>query len=159
MHSPGKARLLGHSISPFACLHLRSTRRVWPNPRRGLYDCQVESETRLVMSTSFRPHGLNSPWNSSGQNTGVGSHSLLQGIFPTQGSNPGVLHCRQILYQLSPEGKPKNTGVGSLSLLQQIFPTQESNQDLLHCRQSLYQLNWWVGGAFKIIFRLFISNI
>ena len=54
-----------------------------------------------------------------------------------------------------------NTEVGSLSLLQQIFPTQESNQDLLHCRQIFYQLNCpgWVGGAFKIIFRLFISNI
>ena len=39
-----------------------------------------------------------SPWNSPGQNTGVGSQSRLQGIFPTQGSNPGLLHCRQILY-------------------------------------------------------------
>ena len=44
---------------------------------------------------------MDSPWNSPGQNTGVGSHSLLQGIFPTQGSNPGLLHCRWILYQLS----------------------------------------------------------
>ena len=41
------------------------------------------------------------PWNSPGKNTGVGSHALLQGIFPTQGSNPGLLHCRQTLYQLS----------------------------------------------------------
>ena len=41
-----------------------------------------------------------SPWNSLGQNTGVGSLSLLQGIFPTQGSNPGLLHCRWI-YHLS----------------------------------------------------------
>ena len=40
-------------------------------------------------------HGLYSPWNSPGQNTGVGSLSLLQGIFPTQGSNPGLLHCKQ----------------------------------------------------------------
>ena len=40
-------------------------------------------------------------WNFPGQNTGVGSRSLLQGIFPTQGSNPGLLHCKQILYQLS----------------------------------------------------------
>ena len=39
-----------------------------------------------------------SPWNSPGQNTGVGSLSLSQGIFPTQGSNPGLLHCRRILY-------------------------------------------------------------
>ena len=44
------------------------------------------------------PHGLYGPWNSPGQNTGVGSLSLLQGIFPTQGLNPGLRHCRQILY-------------------------------------------------------------
>ena len=44
--------------------------------------------------------------NSPGQNTGVGSLSLLQGIFPIQGSNPGLLHCRQILYQLSHKGNP-----------------------------------------------------
>ena len=53
------------------------------------------------MSNSLPPHGLCSPWNSPGQNTGVGSHSLLQGIFPTQGSNPGLPHHRQILHQLS----------------------------------------------------------
>ena len=58
------------------------------------------------MSNSLWPHGLHSPWNSLGQNTGVGSLSFLQGIFPTQGSNPGFLHCRQILYQLSYEGSP-----------------------------------------------------
>ena len=45
------------------------------------------SESRSVMSRSLRPHGLYSPWNSPGQNTGVGSRSLLQGIFPTQGLN------------------------------------------------------------------------
>jgi len=50
------------------------------------------------------PHGLYSLWKSPGQNTGVGSLFLLQGIFPTQGSNPGVQHCRQILYQLSHKG-------------------------------------------------------
>ena len=47
---------------------------------------------------------LYSPWNSPGQNNGVGSLSLLQGLFPTQGSNPGLPHCRQILYQLSHKG-------------------------------------------------------
>ena len=50
---------------------------------------------------------LYSPWNSPGQNTGVGSLSLLQEIFPTQGSNPGLLHCRWILYQLSHKGSPR----------------------------------------------------
>ena len=58
---------------------------------------------------TLRPHGLYSPWNSPGQNTGLGSLSLLQGIFPTQGWNPGLLHCRRILYQLSPEGSPLGT--------------------------------------------------
>ena len=60
-----------------------------------------------VMSDSLQPHGLYSPWNSPGQNTAVGSLSLLQGIFPTQGSNPGLPYCKQILYQLSHKGSPK----------------------------------------------------
>ena len=60
-----------------------------------------ESHSVVSHSCSLRLHGLYSPWNSPGQNTGVGSLSLLQGIFPIQGLNPGLLHCRQILYQLS----------------------------------------------------------
>ena len=59
------------------------------------------------MSDSLWPHGLYSPWNSPGQNTGVSSLSLLQGLFLTQGSNPGLPHCRQILYQLSCKGSPR----------------------------------------------------
>ena len=58
------------------------------------------------MSDSLRTLRLYSPWNSPGQNTGVGNLSLLQGIFPTQGSNPGLPHCRRILYQLSHQGSP-----------------------------------------------------
>ena len=56
------------------------------------------------MSDSLQPHGLYSPWNSPGQNIEVGSCSFLQGIFPTQGSNLGLPHCRQIPYQLSHQG-------------------------------------------------------
>ena len=56
------------------------------------------------MSDSFRPHGLYNLWNFLGQNTAVGSLSLLQGVFPIQGSNPGLPHRRQILYQLSHKG-------------------------------------------------------
>ena len=67
-------------------------------------------ESHSVVSNSFRPHGLYSPWNYPGQNTGVGSLSFLQGIFPTQGLNPGLLHCRQILYQLSHKGSPRVLG-------------------------------------------------
>ena len=60
-----------------------------------------DRESCSVVSDSLRLRGLYSPWNSPGQNTGVGNLSLLQGIFPTQGSNPGPPHCRWILYQLS----------------------------------------------------------
>ena len=52
-------------------------------------------------SDSLWPHGLYSPWNSPGQNTGVGSLSFFQGIFPTQELNWDLLLCRQILYQLN----------------------------------------------------------
>ena len=65
------------------------------------------SESRSVLSDSLRPHGLHSPWNSPGQNPGVGSRSLLQQIFPTQGSNSCLLHCRWILYPLSCQGSPR----------------------------------------------------
>ena len=70
-------------------------------------DINMESESCSVVSDSLWPHKLYSPWNSPGQNTGVGSLSLLQGLFLTQGSNPGLPHCRQILYQLSHKGSPK----------------------------------------------------
>ena len=64
-----------------------------------------KSESCSVVSDSLQPYGLYSSRNSPGQNTGVGSLSLLQGIFPTRGSNPGLPHCRQILYQLSHKRK------------------------------------------------------
>ena len=60
-----------------------------------------ESESLSVVSSSLRPHGLYSLWNSPYENTGVSNLSLLQGIFPTEGSNPGLPHCRWILHQLS----------------------------------------------------------
>ena len=58
------------------------------------------------MSNSLRSHGP-SPWDSPGQNTGVGSLSFFQGIFPTQGTNPDLLHCRQIFYQQNHQGSPR----------------------------------------------------
>ena len=73
---------------------------------------QSESESRSVVSTQSCPLShirlfateWTRPWNSPGQNTGVGSLSLFQVIFPTQGSSPGLPHCRWILYQLSHKG-------------------------------------------------------
>ena len=60
-----------------------------------------------VMSNSLQPHRLYNPWNSPGRNTEVGSLSFLQGIFPTQGLNPGLPYCRWLLYQLSHKGTPR----------------------------------------------------
>ena len=66
-----------------------------------------ESESHSVVSDSLQPHGLYSLWNSLGQNTGMGSLSLLLGIFPNQGLKPGLPHCRRILYPLSHKRSPR----------------------------------------------------
>ena len=73
--------------------------------------CISESVSHSVMSESQQPHGLQPDWflcswDSPGMNTGGGSHSLLQGIFPTEGSNLGIPYCKQILYHLSHQGSP-----------------------------------------------------
>ena len=62
---------------------------------------------QVLIGSSMEPVRLLCPWNSPGQHTGVGCHSLLQAIFPTQGSNWGLSHCRQILYHLSHQGSPR----------------------------------------------------
>ena len=98
---------------------------------------ESESEICSVVSDSLRPHGLDSPWNSPAQNTGVGSPSFLKGLFPTQ-----ISHIVGGLFTSETQGKPKNIRVGSLSLLQCIFLTQESNWGLLHCRWILYPLSY-----------------
>ena len=67
---------------------------------QGCYEDRVCVLSLSVVSNSLQPRGLYSPRNAPGQDTRVGSHSLLQGIVPTQGLNPGLPHCRQILYQL-----------------------------------------------------------
>ena len=72
-----------------------------------LYRQKLKSESHSVISNSLWPHGLYSSWNSPGQNTGEGSLYLLQWIFPTQGSNPSLPRCGQILYQLSHKGSPR----------------------------------------------------
>ena len=90
------------------------------------------------MWDSLQPHGLYSPWNSPGQNTGVGSLSLLQGLSPTQSLNLGLPHCRQLLYQLSHKGSPRK--LEWVAYL--FFPIQEPNQGLLNFRRILYQLSY-----------------
>ena len=97
-----------------------------------------------------------SPWNSPGQNTGMGSLSLLQGISPTQRLNPGLQHCRQILYQLSHREKAR--------ILEWIaypfssrFLTQESNQGLLALQADSLPIELW--GKPNICNTIIIFNI
>ena len=100
-----------------------------------------ESESRSVVSYSLGPHGLYSPWNSPGQNTGVGSLSLLQGIFPTQGSNPGI----RILYQLSHKGSPR-----ILEWVDYPFSTRSSqprNRTGVSCIAGRFFTNWAIREA------------
>ena len=93
--------------------------------------CKSSVKVKVLVAqlcpTLLRPRGLEParlfcPWDSPSKNTGVGCHALLQGIFPAQGSNPGLLHCRQILYHLSnreaPDKKLKpSTALNTVGLL------------------------------------------
>ena len=97
---------------------------------------KVESEHRSVVSDSLRHHGLYSPRNSPGQNTGVGSLSL-----PNPGIKPRSPALQADSLAAEPQGKPKNIGVGTLSFLQGIVPTLGTNPGLMHCRAIRYQLN------------------
>ena len=96
------------SFSPMSFIHFF-------NPSKHLPECWRNRGLRVVFvlvaqscPTLCDPNRLLCPWNSPGRNTGVSCRSLLQGIFPTQRSNLGLLHCRQILDRLSHEGSPPN---------------------------------------------------
>ena len=114
-----------------------------------LVKSESESVSRSVVFNSLGPHGLYSPWNSLGQNTGVGSLSLLlQRILPTQGSNPGLLHGRQILYQLSHQGSPRK-----LEWVAYPFSSGSSwprNWTGVSCIAGGSFTNWAIGEALKI---------
>ena len=93
-----EAGLKAQAPSPFALGRLKSS------PPKVI---STQSESCSVMSDYLQTLELYSPWNSPGQNTGVGSLSLLQGLFPTQGLNPGLPHCMQILYHVNHRGSPR----------------------------------------------------
>ena len=97
--------------------------------------------TGRVLSHSAMSNSLGSLclWDSPGQNTGVDCHAFLQGIFLTQGWNPGLPHCRQILYRLSHQGSPR-----ILEWIAYPFSRGSSwpRNRLLHCRWILYQLSY-----------------
>ena len=72
----------------------------------------MQKQSKAVVPNSLQPHGLQPtrilcPWDFPGKDSGVGCHFLLQGIFPTQGLNPGLLHCRQIPYHQNHQGSPE----------------------------------------------------
>ena len=99
-----------------------------------------ENESHPVMSDSLWPYGLYSPWNSPGQNTGVGSLSFLQGIFPTQGSNLDLPHSRWLLYQLSQQGSPR-----TLEWIAYLFSSRSSwprNFTGVFCITGGFFTNW-----------------
>ena len=102
------------------------------------------------MSDSLRPHGLYSPWNSPGQNTGVVAFPFSRDL-PNPGTEPRSPTLQVDSLPAEPQGKPKNTGVGSLSLPQLIFLTQELNQSLLHCSRILYQLSYSVQFSLSVM--------
>ena len=72
----------------------------------------IQSCLTLCNPVDCSPPGSSVHGDSPEKNTGVGCHALFWGIFPTQGSNPGIPHCRQILYRLSHQGSPREGGVG-----------------------------------------------
>ena len=89
----------------YSCLENPTDRGGW---RAIVPECMISCfiHVQLLATLWVYPARLLCPWDSPGKNTGVGCHAFLQEIFPTQESNPGLLHCRQILYQLSYEGSP-----------------------------------------------------
>ena len=91
-------------------------------------------------SHGLQPSRLLHPWDFPGKSTGVGCHFLLQGIFLTQGSNPGLPHCRQILYQLNHKGSPR-----ILEWLAYPFSrgsSQPWNQTGVSCIAGRFYTNW-----------------
>ena len=96
----------------------------------------------LCVPVDCSPPGSSVHTDSPGENTGVGCHALLQEIFPTQESNPGLPALQTDSLPFETPGKPKNSRVGSLSLLQGNFSILKLNWGLLHCWRILYQLSY-----------------
>ena len=89
---------------------LTSSHKLWMSLVASRIVNPIWNEVKVTQCLTLCDPRLYNPWNSPGQNTGVDSRSLLQGIFPTQGLNPGILHCRWILYHLSHQGRPELPG-------------------------------------------------
>ena len=99
----------------------------------------AQSCQALCNPMDWSPPGSSVHGDSPGQNTGVGGHALLRGIFSTQGLNTGLLYCTWILYHLSHQGNPWILEWVAYPFSRGIFLTQELNWGLLHCKWILYQ--------------------
>ena len=103
------------------------------------------SESLSVMFDCLWHHGLYSPWNSPSQNTRVGSHSLLQGIFPTQGSNPGLLDSRGILYHLGHQRRPRILEWVAYPFFKRS--SHSRNQTGVSCIAGRFSTSWAIRGV------------
>ena len=123
---------------------LRANQEKAPNRLRLLLLCSPSIWavlTHSVVSNSLRLRGYSLPGfsvrrDSPGENTGVGCHALLQGLFPTQGLNPGLLHCEWILYHLSHQRSPAPLGLGSPFMRE--FPLGGAGCRLVLCGSSMF---------------------
>ena len=103
----------GHPVNSLLLQRYHSCRPHPPIPTT----CVLVAQSCLTLQCrGLGPTRLLCPWDSPGKNTGMGNHSLLQGIFLTQGLNPGLLHRRNILYCLSHQGNPVSSQALSISL-------------------------------------------
>ena len=107
-----------------------------------LLHLKKRSESHSITSDCLWHHGLYSPWNSPGQNTGLGSLSILQWIFPTQKSNWGLLHRRQILYQLSYMGSLRREILAKYLLLTFLWSEWCSRHITLENNYSTFLGDW-----------------
>ena len=107
----------------------------------------LEVKVAQLCPTFWDPMDCNlCPWNSPGKNTGVGSHSLLQGIFPTQGSNPGLPHFRQIIYHPGHQWSSTNT----LKALPKKRPMWPQMSFMFLLKQALKRIFSWVESSIDI---------
>ena len=145
LRPPGKYYQMKYSFSPQTFLMYYLDVSQIEEDKICLFMLLLYCESHSVVSDSLWPHGLYSTWNSPGRNGGVGSLSLLQGIFPTQGSKPGLPHCGWIFYQLNHKG--------SLRILEWVaYPFssgsfQPRNRTWIFCIAGGFFTNWAIREA------------
>ena len=122
---------------------------IWEISLKKYWSVQRGVKISQSCLTLCNPIDLYSPWNSPGQNTGVGGLSFFQGVFETRDWTQ-ISSIAGGFFTSWATREAQNTGVGSPSLLQWNFPIQESNQGFLHCRQSLYQLSYEGSPLYKV---------